>query len=95
MTSPICCAAIAIAAISTRGSDATAAQSAAHHASGSCSLRGGTVGGWGARPVATSRPSSASRSSTFVDWVDESTPSTSGTVYRTSSRFAKNVASSS
>jgi len=34
---------------------------------------------YGARPWATSSPESASRTSTFVDCVDESTPSTSGT----------------
>ena len=46
--------------------------------SGSCSLRGGVVAGCGARPCATSAPVSASRTSTFVDCVDESTPRTSG-----------------
>ena len=46
--------------------------------SGSCSLRGGVVGGCGALPRPSTSPVSASRSSTLVDWVDESTPSTIG-----------------
>ncbi len=45
---------------------------------GSCSLRGGVVGGCGARPAATSSPVSASRTSTLHAEVDESTPATSG-----------------
>ena len=66
--------------------------SASHHAFGSCSLRGGVVGGCGARPCATSAPVSASRTSTFVDCVDESTPSTSG---MPAPRAAQRVPSSS
>ena len=62
---------------STPGAVAAAA-SASHHAFGSCSLRGGVVGGCGARPAPTSAPVSASRTSTLVDCVDESTPSTTG-----------------
>ena len=81
-TSPCCWPATATA--STSGSAGTRRGcSASHHASGSCSLRGGVVGGCGARPSATSSPVSASRTSTFVDCVDESTPSTSGIVSRT------------
>ena len=48
--------------------------------SGSCSLRGGVRRRVrGAGPTATTAPVSASRTSTLVDCVDESTPATSGT----------------
>jgi len=60
--------------------------SAAHQACGSCSETGGDVGGCEPRPVATSLPVSSSRSSTLVDWVDESTPATSGTAVNRTSR---------
>ena len=51
---------------------------AAHQASGSCSERGGWVGGWGAVARPCRSPVWASRSSTLVDWVEESTPATRG-----------------
>src|SRR5438445_3151374 len=63
-----------MAATSSRNSGS----SASHHAAGSCSLRGGVVGGCGLRPLDTNSPVSASRTSTLVACVDESTPSTSG-----------------
>jgi hypothetical protein len=34
------------------------------------------VTSWGARPVATTRPASASTTSTLVAWVEVSTPAT-------------------
>ena len=67
-----------MAATSGAPAIAQAASNAVHHAAGSCSLRGGVVTGWWARPSATSAPVSASRISTLVDCVEESTPATSG-----------------
>ena len=46
---------------------------------GSCSLRGGTVGGCGRWPDRTSSPVSASRTSSLQDCVEESIPATSVT----------------
>ena len=40
---------------------------------------GGSVTGWGDRPQPVSSPVAASRSSTLVDWVEQSTPRTSVT----------------
>src|SRR4051812_27656956 len=54
----------------------TAARSAVHHAAGSTSVPSGC----GADPLRTSAPDSASRTTTLHDWVDESTPATSGMV---------------
>ena len=85
-TSPCCWAATATAATSLAlpsgpaDSSAVAIEvaSAAHQASGSCSLRGGPEIGWAARPAPTTLPVARSRSSTLVDCVDESTPATNG-----------------
>ena len=81
-TIPCCCAATDIARTSesfaSRPAARIACPSAFHHAVGSCSLRGGLVGGCDPAPNPKRRPLSASRISTFVDWVEESTPSTSG-----------------
>src|SRR5438128_1478891 len=78
-TSPCCWAAIAIATTAGVPAWRRASTSASRHFSGSCSLWGGDVSGWEARPNPMSSPVSASRISTFVDWVDESTPRTSAT----------------
>ena len=56
---------------------AAASVNAAHHASGWTSV----PSGWLARPERTSAPVSASRTTTLQDWVDESTPATSGIEY--------------
>ena len=49
--------------------------SAVSQCRGSTSVRGGC----GARPLRMRVPSSASRMTTLQDWVEESTPATSGT----------------
>ena len=77
-TIPCCCPATEIAATSGAPAAATAWASPSHHASGSCSLHGGCATGCGARPEATNAPESASRTSTFVAWVELSTPMTRG-----------------
>ena len=83
-TSPCCCAAIETAAQSSRPpASARAISNAFHQSTGSCSERGGLVGGCGARPERTNPPVSESRTSILVDCVDESTPATS--TYRTPS----------
>ena len=69
---PCCCPATPTAAArSSRPSPACC--SAAHQSAGSASVPGGC----GALPRPTTVPSSASQSTTLVDWVDESTPATS------------------
>src|ERR687892_909614 len=70
---------MASAATAGRPSSTPARPRAAHHAPGSCSLRGGDTAGWGARAEAWSRPVVASRSSSLVAWVELSTPRTSAT----------------
>ena len=57
------------------GRASAAARSADHHAAGSTSVPSGC----GARPSRTSAPVSASRTTTLHDWVERSTPATSGT----------------
>ena len=78
-TMPCCWPPTAIAATAGEPASAHAASKADHQAPGSCSLRGGVVGGCGARPTATTVPVSASRTSTLVDCVELSTPATRGT----------------
>src|SRR5947207_9326006 len=75
-TRPCCCAATATASTGGGPASAYAASNALHQAAGSCSDRGGPAGGCGVRPPDTKRPSSASRISTLLDCVDESTPET-------------------
>ena len=72
---PCCWAPTETAATSSRPPAwATAWLSASHQASGwTC-----VPSGWAARPVRTSAPVSASRTTTLQDWVDESTPATRG-----------------
>jgi hypothetical protein len=79
-TTRACCWAATLMAL-TGGVPASwrAARSADHQVAGSCSERGGWVGSWSARPSSSSSPVSASRTSTFVDCVEESTPITTGT----------------
>ena len=78
-TRPCCCAATDTAATSLRCGPhwLSASTRARHQARGSCSLQGGTAGGCGERPAATTEPVSTSRNSTLVDCVDESIPATS------------------
>ena len=58
-----------------------AATRAAHQAAGSCSLRGGDGGRMAGRSGADHLPGGRGRAApTLVDWVDESTPATSGMV---------------
>ena len=87
-TRPCCWPATEMATTLARWSPTwwNASASAAHQACGSCSETGGDVGGCEPRPVATSLPVSSSRSSTLVDWVNESTPATSGTAVNRTSR---------
>src|SRR5205085_3660472 len=75
-TRPCCWAATEIAATDGDPASVHADPKADHHAAGSCSLRGGETTGCDARPEATSVPESASRTSTLVAEVDESTPAT-------------------
>lgn len=84
-TSPCCWPPTAMAAGRCRSgtpASAQAASNAAHQAAGSCSLRGGVVGGWGARPWASRVPLPASRTWTLQAEVDESTPTTTGIARR-------------
>jgi hypothetical protein len=75
-TSPCCWPATERAATRCEPAASQACQRASHHAWGSCSLRGGATAGWGAVPVASTVPSSASQTTTLHDWVEESTPAT-------------------
>ena len=72
---------------------ANAACNASHHASGSCSLPRRRRGRMRRAAAATSAPVSASRTSTLVDCVDESTPRNSG--MRAPAPAAQRVPSSS
>ena len=73
-TMPCCCPAIETAATSSRPPAwAMASCSATHHASGSTEVPAGCD----ARPSRTTRPVSASTTTTLHDCVDESTPMTS------------------
>jgi hypothetical protein len=58
---------MAIATTACEPARRRASTRASRHDSGSCSLRGGNVAGWEARPDPASAPVSASRISTFVD----------------------------
>ena len=51
--------------------------SAFHQEAGSCSLRGGLVGGCGERASPTTLPSASCRKTTVLDCVEESIPATS------------------
>src|SRR5690606_27892889 len=72
-TMPCCWPPTEIAATSSRPpASAMAARSASHHAAGATSVPSGCA----ARPVRTTAPVSASRTTTLQLWVDESTPAT-------------------
>jgi hypothetical protein len=74
-TMPCCWPATETAATSSMPpACSVAARSALHHAAGSTSVPSGCA----AVPLRTSAPDSASRTTTLQDWVDESTPATSG-----------------
>ena len=75
-TSPCCWPATEIAPTSpARPVSASAARSASHQTSGSVSRAPPVpVTSCGARPLATTRPSSGSTTSTLVAWVEQSTP---------------------
>ena len=75
-TIPCCCPPTLIAATVGDPAWSHADSNAAHHDAGSCSERGGWVGGWGDEPRPTTSPLSTSRTSTLVALVDESTPAT-------------------
>jgi hypothetical protein len=77
-TSPCCCPATEIAPISAaRPVCASAARSASHQTAGSVSRApSAPVTSCGARPPATTRPSSGSTTSTLVACVEQSTPAT-------------------
>src|SRR4249920_2224291 len=77
---PCCCPATLSASTDGDPATAQAASNASHQQRGSCSDRGGVVVGCGAEPRAITDPVSRLRTSTFVLWVDESTPATSRTV---------------
>ena len=62
-----------------RPASSQAAWNAASQSRGRCSLRGGEVAGWAARPEATTTPVSTSRTWTLQADVEESTPTTRGT----------------
>ena len=70
-TIPCCCPPTLIAATPGEPACCHADSNAAHHAAGSCSDRGGWVGGCGADPRPTTSPLSRSRTSTLVALVDE------------------------
>jgi hypothetical protein len=73
---PCCCPPTATAATSSSPpAAAIAVWRASHHASGATSV----PSGWVAWPVRTTAPVSASQTTTLQDWVEESTPATSGT----------------
>ena len=81
-TRPCCCAATARAAgrcvVGHAAPRHRRRRNAVSHSRGSCSLRGGVVGGCGARPDATTVPVSRSQTWTLQADVDESTPSHEG-----------------
>src|SRR3954447_59185 len=73
-TMPCCCPPTATAATSSRPpASVSTACSATRQAAGCTSVPSGCAD----RPSRTSRPDSASRTTTLHDWVDESTPATS------------------
>ncbi len=86
-TIPCCCAATPTApARASRPSPAW--HSASHQYAGSHSVPSGC----GADPVATTAPSSARQSTTFVDWVELSTPATSmGNSRKVSRKAGRNM----
>jgi hypothetical protein len=73
-TIPCCCPPTAIALTPSRMPPPLASCHADHQWRGSTSV----PSGWPARPVRTTSPVTASHTTTLHDWVEESTPATSG-----------------
>ena len=71
-TIPCCCPAIEMAETSSSSPPEQASPKAVHHSSGATSVPSGCD----ARPSRTQAPVSASRTTTFTDWVEVSTPAT-------------------